>query len=177
MNVWHTQEVDEPTKPEPRAVWDQVPGEPPEAWEAFRAYLRYPTPNVSGFAVETGRSRSTTGALASRWRWKARRAAFEHVVSQEHVRGALDAARALGAEHGRLLAEARDWALDSILDAKARGEKLSKSEALAYLRNVIELDRLIAGEATARVVVDLSKASDEDLDAAEKALDKVLTTH
>lgn len=157
--------------PAPSVPWDKLPAEDQDAFALFQRYLHGSIGNVTRWAREAKAPQAP--ALAARYRWRARREALQVHLAREAADAAEDEARRLGREHARVLAQAREWAEDSILAARAKGETLDPREAAALLKLAIDGERLQAGQATSRVGVDLSKASDEDLAALEAALDRV----
>lgn len=155
-----------------RAAWDRIPGEPDHAFEAFAGYLAHPSGKVTDYVRAHGLPASTQ-ALASRWSWKARRAAYEAVLRAEAFEAAREAARGMGEAHAEALATLRTAAIDAIQDQIARGHKMTIREALAAFKLAFDGERLIAGDVTSRAGVDLSGMSPEDFAALGEALAKV----
>lgn len=154
--------------------WERMPGEPSEAWELFSRYVLSEAPSIAKFAAEVGtHSRSALAAMSARWRWLARRDALTWHLHREAVQGAAEEARAQGAAHARVTASLLDWAAESIARRRAAGELLDAREATAAVKAMVDLQRVAAGEPTARTAIDLSRASDADLDALEKALARI----
>lgn len=164
----------EDDEPEPRraAPWERADGEPDDSWLLFGRFALSDASTISAFARSEVPERSlpAVSALAARWRWRARRDALTWHLQREAVRGAVEESRSQGAAHARATAAALDWAVDSIAERRSRGEVLEPREAIAFLGKAIELQRLAAGEPTARVGIDLSKATEADLDRLEQAL-------
>ncbi len=176
-------EAEEPTEATQAAPWGQQPGEPPEAYEAFRSFLEAPPgTTILAHAKAHYLSLGSTRALAARYTWRARRSAFHALLAAEHDTGAREASRDLGVAHARLLGAARALLELSIARALAAGEALTGREAIALLGKIVETERLIAGESTARVeVCDYSSLSTEDLEIMDaivvKALDPAGVVH
>lgn len=160
---------DPPAAAAPSVPWDMIPGE--EGYDLFVRYLHGPTGNVSRWAREQGQPRAQV--LAARWRWRARREAYVVHLAREAQEAAEDEARRLGREHAQVLAQAREWALDSILAARAKGETLDAREVAQLLKVALDGERLQAGQVTSRTGLDLTKVPEADLAALEAALDRV----
>jgi hypothetical protein len=156
-----------------RAPWAQDDREPDSAYALFVQYLTAPDDSIAAFARSTEGDKRALAGLAARWRWRARRAAYRMWLGEAAQEAALETAQDLGRRHGAVLAQVLDWAVESLAARRAEGELLTPSEALRYAAKAIELQRLIAGQATGRTAIDLSKASPEALDALEKALQEI----
>jgi len=143
--------------------WHRCEDEPREDYALFGAFLTAPTDRISEFwkaLPETGRpSLSTLYARAADWRWIARRAALDHHMSAIRDEATAEAVREHGRVHASAWALAMDWALESILHARARGEILAPKDALAFLSKAFDAQRLMAGESTVNLGIDLARAS------------------
>ena len=70
--------------------WQRQPGEPPDAFTAFAAYLRLKgRRSHAATAAHTGRALGTIRRLSAQWNWPARVAAFEARLA-EATQDALD---------------------------------------------------------------------------------------
>lgn len=171
---------DAPTQREARVPWVQVPGEPDEAFSAFQRYLYAPdTPPVSRFAREDsaeGRSVATITGWAARYRWRDRRAAHLHMLAEDAATAARSEVESLAAAHARDMRGIREGLTASIYERQAAGEfaKMPMDKAIATAIKLVELERLIAGEATSRVaeVMDASHYTDEELAVLMAAEDR-----
>lgn len=150
--------------------WARQPGEPSEAFGLFGAYLSYESDNVQAFGRAIGRN---VGQIAARWRWKARRAALEHYLTAERTEAMAAGAREAGRLHAAAWALALDWAVESILHARAAGVLLDPKDALAFLDKAFAAQRLMAGEVQGRIGLDLARASTVDLEALDELLDRI----
>lgn len=174
MNLEDDDPAPEPERKPAPDPWERMPGEPSEAWELFSRYVLSEAPSISKFAAEVRtHSRPALAAMSARWRWLARRDALTWHLQREAVQGAAEEARAQGAAHARVTASLLDWAAESIARRRAAGELLDAREATAAVKAMVDLQRVAAGEPTARTAIDLSRASDADLDALEKALARI----
>lgn len=152
--------------------WERLPGEPSEAWELFSRYVLSSAPSIARFAAEVGtHSRPALAALAARWRWLARRDALTWHLHREAVLGASEEAHAQGAAHARATAAGLDWAVESMAARRAAGELLEPREIVAMAKAMIELQRVAAGEPTARTAVDLSHVDDDGLAKIRAAIE------
>jgi hypothetical protein len=163
----------EPDAPKAPAVpWERLPGEPEQAWILFGAYLQSPSGNVATFAKGAncaGVGTSTIQAYAARWRWHARRAALASHLARARAEGAEAQAQAQGAQMARLAQGHLDAAEEARTALELRGAigDMSPREVLDYASKAIEIARLLRGEVTERVGLDLSGLSIEELDALE----------
>ena len=156
------------------AVWDRQPGEPDEAYEAFARYLAHPEPLLGDFARAYRLNVSTVARLAATYRWRARRAALTDHLVQARVVAAEHEARDLGAEISRHLGVAVDLAGEAFRTALATGDLPSLREAVQILAEAHKQVQLGAGKPTA--IVDMGGSTDEDLEAAELALQALRRT-
>ena len=159
---------------EAKAPWERIRSEPDYAWSLFSRFVTSQHPTIASFAREIREeSYQTIATLAARWRWRARRAALDEHLHAARIAGATTEAHAQGQAHARATSAALEWATESILAARSRGEELAPRDAIAYIRTAVDLQRVAAGEATQRTSVDLSGATDEQLDALRRAYDEV----
>lgn len=168
-------EPDPDLEPEPervRAPWDQAPREPPEAYALFVRYLTSTAPSLLGFVRAEGLIPGTVLALASRWRWHPRRSAYVQAIAHAGAEAAQESAQERARAHAALVLDLRGYARDELQRLRASGTPMDAKEVLAMAKAAIELDRLIAGETTANVGVDLSGATTEEIQALEAAYRK-----
>lgn len=170
-----------PARAQAPVPWERLPGEPDAWWLLFSAYLQSSSPSVAAFArgpAASSYAEATIQAMASRWRWHARRAALEQHLALARAQGASDAARAQGEQIAASVQRQLDQAQRAALAFELRGglESMSAKEVIAYQKQAIELARLLRGEVTAHVRTDLSGLTQEERDAmralAEKAIGK-----
>lgn len=150
--------------------WEQQPGESVENFEKFRAYLTH----GSIAAAERAFEEPGLGVIAAKHRWRARRAAYVTAIAHEAAEAAIVEARQIGVAHARAALALREAGEHGLLDLIARGVKPTYREALALIQAGVEIERLIAGQATKHVFLDLSRASEEELlelDSRLSALD------
>lgn len=145
------------------APWEIQPGEPTDAHALFERFACTAW-SVKAFAEAQGEPAARVAALSARYRWLARREAFNVALTRSRVAGAIETAKEQGAEHARATSIALEWAIDSMIARRAKGEILEPREAALFLKHAIELQRLAAGEPTARIAADLSHVSDERLE-------------
>lgn len=165
---------------EARVPWVQVPGEPDEAFSAFQRYLHAEgSPPIARFAREDsapGRSTATIQGWAARYRWRDRRAAFAHMLAEDAATAARTAAESLAEAHARDMRAIREGLTASIYERQAAGEfaKMPVDRAIATAIKLVELERLIAGEATSRVaqVEDWSHLTDDEIAILQAAEDR-----
>lgn len=161
---------EEPAPARVRAPWDQIEGEPPEAFALFVRFLTHPAGALSRFIRVEGLLVGPTLALAARWRWIARRAAYDGAIVDAGAQAAQETSRDLAREHARILSSARRLLADSLAAALSKNQTVDLDKIPVWLKNVVELERLVAGEATARTAIDLTGASPEALAALDQAL-------
>jgi hypothetical protein len=182
--------TDDLNTPRPTNPWDQLPQETPEMWAAFRLYLHSPPPRrsvISGIAE----SLKVPGSRVYNWlrdrRWRQRAAAFDRAAEAKSVEAAFSEAERIGKEHMRILAHGREVVARNLerlcREAQAGegpGSRVHVRDAITLLDRVVTLERLILGEATSRVDVettqDLSKLSDDELEALRALVEKVEAT-
>lgn len=157
----------------PPAPWELQPGEPTEAHALFERFA-CTTWSARTFAEAQGEAPARVAALSSRYRWLARREALNLALTRSRVSGAIETAKEQGAEHARATAIALDWGIDSMIARRAKGEILEPREALAFVKLAIELQRLAAGEPTARIAADLSHVPDARLEELRAKFAKAL---
>jgi DNA-binding IclR family transcriptional regulator len=118
---------------------------------------------------------STIQAYAARWRWHARRAALASHLARARAEGAEAQAQAQGAQMARLAQGHLDAAERALAALELRGavEEMTAREAREHFKTSIEIARLLRGEVTERVGLDLYAALQsgavtvEELDALE----------
>lgn len=150
--------------------WEPRDDETEEEYALLASYLGWPDENLDAWAralpahLRAARTVGGLRALAVRMRWRARRRALKHHLCQVQFGAMERAAEAQGASLGAIWAEAVDWVMASVLDAKARGVTLSPRDALAFLRAAQEHANLEAGKPTIRI--DLAAIVPEAVPAA-----------
>ena len=157
------------------APWEQQPGEPDDAFALFERFACVSW-GVKEFAEAQGEPQSRVASWSWRYRWIARREAYTQTLTRSRVAGAIDAARAQGAEHVRATTLALEWSIESMIARKAKGEILKPSEIATFTKMAIELQRLAAGEPTSRIAADLSHLSDERIDELREEFTRALTS-
>lgn len=139
------------------APWDQLPREPEHLYERFVEFLEY-----EGTLREFCKLSDVNTNLAMRWRWATRKRATYGVP--------LDAIAWAGSVDDCLRdawAETLSWAYQSIVEARARGDKLPPSLALQALKTGGDVLRLLEGKPQARLAVDIGKLTDAQLSALD----------
>ncbi len=154
------------------APWEQQPGEPDEAYQAFAAYLTEVEAGLRSFARSSGLREGTVVAWSAAYRWRARRASYQRHLADVRTRAAEETAAEMGRRHALVLGELFDWTLESIEAARAAGAVLKPAEIERIARTVIEQERLARGEATA-IVRDLSAVPEDVLERWNDVLDEV----
>lgn len=156
---------------EDSAPWDRRLDESDEEWFLFSRFLDQPDTNVTRFAPEVNYSPRTLQAIATRRRWRARRAALDRHLHLERVGAAEDAARAAGEKHALVLDGAMDYLLDELQRMRTDDVHLAPKDFATFMEKTIELQRAIHGEPTKRTVVDLRNMTDERMAALEALLE------
>lgn len=145
-------------------VWEPLAGEPSQAYQAFEAYLLSDT-SLPAHADRVGRSLATLQAWAARWRWRARRAAYQAHLRAHAQAAALDEVEEIAREHARGLALMRQIGTEALERALANPGLISPRDAAFLLKTAIDGERLLAGQATARTEVKAEGMSLAQLDA------------
>lgn len=157
---------------EERAPWDRLPNETGPEFALFSAYLAESSDNVSAFARSVhDRTPQAVQSLASRRRWRARKAALQVYLARERLEAATGAARDEGAAWGAIVTEATGWVLDSILIHKAEGKPLAPADIRAMLKPLHDIRQLIAGAPTEIRENRFANADAEKLKKIEALLD------
>lgn len=139
--------------------------------------------SVRVVAEDFGYPYVTISGVAESFAWAPRAAAYDAAILARKVDAAQDALQALATAHGRALGEAYEIARLELAKLRAMAEgpaqALKPKELITLLEKTITLQRLLADQATSIVKtdqgVDLSKLSDEDLEAYEVILAKAKT--
>lgn len=171
-----THQIQPWSAPTTQVPWEQMPGEPPEAFVWFMDYV-----NRDGTIqawIDHHRpedaSISVVRTTATRWRWRARREALRFYQNAQATQAEARALADRIETHGQAWALVYDWAIQSLLHRIAVGEILDAKEALVYLKEATQAQRTLAAEMKARAsAVDLSETSDEVLDDLQALLDQV----
>jgi len=153
--------------------WERVEGEGEIAYERFWTYLSLPRPRptIVEFSKRINRSRGGVARMSAKFDWPGRIQAWDDAAKDVEADAILTEREKITREHLQALRAARVLGTIAIQDhlKKARGGKLSVNvrEALALLRDSVQLERLILGEATERVEtreldVDVSKLTGEE---------------
>lgn len=156
--------------PEGMAAWDQTLDEPLEAFTRFMGYMSHPDPDVRHYIRDRGLPRAETIQIAARYRWAHRRKAFEAHCLAQYAEAAGDRARKLGEKNAEIVALFQDWILDSAREARAAGKNLNPKEMSVLVGKIVELGRLLAGESTAKVDLDVRSLDDRQLAEIEAIL-------
>ncbi len=154
----------------PPAPWEHQPYEDADSFARFLVYLDSDG-DLGRVSERTALSRGTLAAYAARGRWRARRLAYLQHLGQESVAAAEETARTMGERHAVTLSRSMELITASLDAYAASGAVLPPDELRQWIKLVIEQQRLMRGQATARV--DLTTASPEALDALEAALARV----
>lgn len=144
-----------------------LPGESVEDFEAFKIYLN--TPGATIESVARALHRSSVGAIATRQRWRQRKAAYLSALATESEATAIGRARELGIEHAENVAELRSSAFE-VLRAKFIAGEVPAALAAKIFAECVALERLDAGKPTARTALDLSGKTEAELAALEALL-------
>ena len=159
-------------------AWHRLQDESEEEWLAFKVYLHMePRRSKVAVAEELGYGKNRPGRMAKRHRWDERVRAYDlHMQAAEDE--VLTEGHAEMAEvHLRRLALSGELAERTMQQLLAAGETLSPKEALAYLKESIAGERLVAGEATERIesrdTYDYSKLTLEEKEELARILAKV----
>lgn len=152
-----------------QSVWEQQPNESIDEFELFRLYLTHRT--ISETARAAGKPLSH---IAAKNRWRARKEAYVRALAHETEEAAIEAARDIGKEHARIACSLREAGEKGLLDLLASGEKPTYKEAIALVQAGVEIERLLSGQATKHVSVDLSGVSSEELDDLESKIERLI---
>ena len=159
--------------------WVRQPCDTNTRWAAFLTYREQSPPrSLSRLARESGRDRSRLQEWSSAYSWPERSAAYDRHLDAARVSAVVDAlsedARAVASRHAAVLRDAQIAAasvVKSWLNKLANGESLdgwTPNDVRGMLRDLIQLERLVRGEATARVEVgvgfDLTRLSVEEIE-------------
>jgi hypothetical protein len=147
--------------------WDILPGESVEDFEAFTLYLNTDGATVAGIAKAL--HRTTVLPIATRHRWRARKAAYVSAIARETETAAIGRARELGIEHAEAVAELRSSAFDRLREAFLDGD-IAPSLAAKIFASCLDIERLDAGKPTARTALDLAGKTDQELAELERLL-------
>ena len=144
--------------------WEPVPGEPDDAHQAFALYLDTDR-TITAHAEALGASLSRIQALAARWRWRARRAAYRAHLRACALAAAEDETEEIAREHARGFALMRELGINALAHIAARGEPLDVRDALALAKAGIDGERLLGGQVTARTSIHVEGMGDAELEA------------
>lgn len=140
-----------PTSDDP--PWYKQDQESDRDFALFNAWLLWPEDSIASWVRNgdlLGAGRNAISGVAARWRWKARRKALAHHLTQIQTEVLEERAAEAGTRLAQAWEESLDWALSSILDAKAQGERLPAKEALAFLKASQDRHSLDSGQPTHR---------------------------
>lgn len=151
------------------AVWEQLAGESIEDFELFQLYLQHR--NLADVSREVGRN---LGPLSAKNRWRARKEAYVKALHHEAMDAAMQESRDIGREHARVAVTLRELGEKGLLELLASGERPTYKEAIALVQAGVEIERLLAGQSTQHVSIDLSGVSDSDLDALEDKVERLV---
>lgn len=165
--------------------WERQPGEPDEAWLAFRAYRDSP-PHARRVSRTIAVQALTLGKWFREWNWRQRVDAYDavtdEIVLEERRALQRQTARELALDHMTMIADFRDFVGTEMakwvtLAKENEGTAPNvKPQDLAKIADVaVKLDRLVRGETTESIGtpnLDLSKLNPEDLEAMLVLLDK-----
>jgi len=166
-------ELSDPSPPLPgphRAPWEQLAGESDLDYSRFVQYVQEGG-SVKAASLALSLSYEHTRRVAARNRWKARREAYRveenaerrhrlRTDAEKHTHGLLEGWRAC-----------MDWAIESVAKHRAEGRYLDPRTAAQVLKSTTEALRLLDGETTSHVAVDLKGKSMDDLDALNELLE------
>jgi len=153
--------------------WDQQPGESDEDYSRFKVFLADESKTSKDVAKVLDLSASYVSNIAWKNRWRPRREAFyiyERAETRRAMRDKMVAKHEAMLEGWELF---QQWSRDSVLHHLNAGTKMSPRDAVAGMRASTEAIRLIMGQTTSNVGLDLSKASAEDLAALDALLKKI----
>jgi len=165
--------------------WERQEAEPDDAWTAFRMYRDQMTgPGATRSYARLGVRLETALAWMNKYQWKERCLAWDRHVDEirQEEKTALLAqdAREVTASHMAMVATGKSLVSRELAKLDALSAKAGEApgpftlHALTRLAEVtVKLDRLVRGESTEKIEVDLSKLTDEELSAYEKILEKV----
>lgn len=160
-------ELAQPVAPAP---WERLDGEDDKYYARFLVYLRDRRMTLKEAAEEIGQTYETIRRLAQKYRWRARREAYYVEEDIEMRRAMKDRVVA----HSSALVSG--WnsivevALDSIAKRTAEGKDFNLKDAASALKAATDALRLLHGQPSQHVELNLKGAPKEKLTALEKIL-------
>ena len=141
------------------ALWDQVHGEPDNAYRAFELYRDMPSPRVSPerLGPVVGVTPAEAIGWLRDWHWLRRAASFDAALEQarqEHLAHFVsETNESVEAKHRQILVAAREVASNEILKILAQSKRMTypimkPRELSQMIKSVLELERLIRGQST-----------------------------
>lgn len=148
----------------PKWPWDRQSDETAGEYLAFSLWLEGPAAIDKAFAERVDQDLVYLRRLALTRRWIERRDAYEHALASMRRSALAQFVQTQTSELQTAWRKAFDLCLRSLHEMEARGHVLSEKNAIAGLTHVTEALRLLKGEPTANVGLDLSGAPPEVLE-------------
>ena len=154
--------------------WARHDDEPEHSYAYFLEYLKLSPPRkISVLAPMVGQSARTLYSHSSKWNWQHRADKWDQAQAEVETKAILDERAKMARDHLRLLNKARmlaDRHLESRLDLLDDDAKLG--DVVRLMDKAITLERLVMGEATARVeqaeAWDLESLDEDELELLAK---------
>lgn len=169
------------------APWNRQPFDGPEAWPAFLSYLKMPRPrSVQALAHRLGLPYEKMRKWYRDNGWKLRTKAFEdHIQNNWNdavVATVVSSAEEVAERHLSIVRKGLELAhdqVDKLLNAAKQDMMhglLTPSETIRLLETCIKLERLVMGDSTGKLDVnlDLSALNEEELITLQQAQQKLL---
>ena len=166
-----------------REPWMKQDGESDEAFMCFRRFLALPEPRALRACAEaSGKSYQTIRRYPGNHSWRKRATAWDTHIATQQAELVLTEREKITREHLQAVRAARTLGTIAIHDllrqAKQAGgsTNINARTALALLRDAVQLERLIIGEATERTETndfDMSKLSGDEAELLLKLIGKM----
>ncbi len=168
-----------PTEFDEARPWTRQPCDTNTRWASFLRYRdAVPPRSIRRQSIETGQAISTLQKWSTDYGWPERAAAYDRHVDAARTAAVEEAlcedARAVASRHAAVLRDAQIAAASVVkgwLDKLANGESLdgwTPNDVRGMLRDLIQLERLVRGEATERVEhshgLDLTRLTVEEIE-------------
>lgn len=157
--------------------WDQQDGESAASYEKFRKWFTMakaadgaPMP-LTQYAEEIGVSYNGLQMLYYRHRWKLRLQAWNHRIEEAERMARCEIASEAMSSQVAIWGHLGEWAAESIMAARARGEHLEPHMAIKALEKVTQFYQLAQGLPTQSLKLDFSGVGDDDLQALLDRID------
>lgn len=150
--------------------WDQWPNETESAYMYFLDWMYSGIPGIKEWAVSKDMHPTKAYSLSARHRWRPRALAYQNFLTCTRMEAAAQEAAEMGRKHARAWGATFEMAAEAIHKAYAHGHDLDAVEAVRLLKIATDQQRLMMGEASAKVDINVKGVDLEKLDALDSAL-------